>query len=185
MLCAEEGLILNVYPDPVGGNPTIGYGHKLTGAEIGSGIYRHGITPAEAQELLDRDIAIVDFELRQHVRVELNDNQRDALTCLAFNAGTGVLSGKAPKLMAAVNREDWVGAAREFLDICHVRRQDGSIVCADFLRQRRIAEAALFLSPVEDIGTEEILAQVSISLDSIRSDLWRGWRGNGDGNAGT
>jgi hypothetical protein len=44
------------YPSPEGGNPTIGYGHKLTDKEFNSGKFKSGLTAAGADSLFHVDV---------------------------------------------------------------------------------------------------------------------------------
>jgi len=175
MLCNFEGLRLKVYTD-VAGYATIGYGHKLTEDEIASGVYAHGITKVDADAILDRDVGTAERSIRQVINVALNPNQSDALVCLVFNVGAGLVHGKAPKLTAALQSEHWQTAANEMRDID--KRRDpktGALVVDAGLHARRAVEAALFLSPVDDIDHETVMASVGVSLDAIAGELAQSW----------
>ena len=175
MLCTFEGLRLFAYRCPAG-EPTIGYGHKLTEEELLSGVYSRGITKERAEELLDQDIAIAARTIASVVKVSLNANQRDALICLVFNAGGGVLLGTAPKMTAALKVGDWATAAHEMLDID--KRRDpgtGALVVDAGLHARRQVEAALFLSSTDDIDHDAVMSAVGVSLCQITADLEASW----------
>lgn len=173
MLCPAEGLVLHVEPCPAG-YPSIGYGHKLTPAELAVGAYAEGITKQEAQDMLDEDISVARAAVLRHVK-GLNENQLDALTCLCFNVGEGVFLGEAPKMTAALLAGDWATAAHEMLDIdkITIRHTDGrkSLLALSCLTNRRRTEAALFLSPVDGIDPAEVMASVGVSLEAMRWEL--------------
>ena len=96
-----EGLRLQVYKDAAG-LATIGYGHKITSDEgealavliNGKWIPYHttGIADAQANALLQSDVDKVDAAMNaQHLALDLNQNQWDAVADFAFNCGTGAL----------------------------------------------------------------------------------------------
>src|SRR5215469_13127525 len=79
-----EGLRLQSYQDSVG-VWTIGWGHTRN---VGPG---QSITQDQAMEFLKEDVqTCVDF-INSHCKVQLNQNQFDALVDFAFNLGTGAL----------------------------------------------------------------------------------------------
>lgn len=91
-----EGLRLREYRDEAG-YPSIGYGHKLTAAEIRSGLLHIGdrlvrFTPTpiareDADALLVQDLTIPEVTLQRFVAVELEQCQFDSLASLCFNIG--------------------------------------------------------------------------------------------------
>lgn len=179
MICSWEGLVLSIYLDKYG-YPTGGWGHKLTKAEQAEHPVKSPVSRELADRWLERDSAWVDASIDRHVTVALNANQRAALECLVYNTGPGVLTGGAPKLMAALHRGDFVAAADEFLDICHATdQQTGKRYRDKGLANRRKAERAVFLTPVTpeqpDIDLDAVLASIGVSLDQIRSDIASGW----------
>lgn len=106
---AFEGCRLEAYPDPgTGGAPwTIGYGHTDPGVCRGMVISRE-----QADKFLRADIAGAEAAVNRLVRVELNQQQFDALVDFAFNAGEHNLAGS--HLLACVNAGDFAAADREF-----------------------------------------------------------------------
>src|ERR1044072_4742451 len=78
---AEEGLRLNRYIDAVG-VPTIGYGHAIKKGERFT-----KITKAEAEQLLEDDLADAEDAVERLSHVELNSNQFSALVAFVFNLG--------------------------------------------------------------------------------------------------
>jgi len=131
-----EGVRLTAYPDPgTGGDPwTIGYGH--TGADIHAGLT---ITQAQAEEYLRQDVQKAAANVNTHVKVEITQDEFDALVDFAFNCGCGNLDTST--LLKKLNAGDHEGAAQEFLkwDMAGGHHMAG-------LLRRRQAEAALFLT---------------------------------------
>ena len=116
---------------------TIGWGHT-SGVQPGQ-----RITQAEADALLETDIAAVERTLPKTVHAPLTQGQWDALVSLCFNLKGGAqgLARIAPKLVAKLNSGDSSGAANELLDI---NRANGQVLPG--LTRRREAERTLFLS---------------------------------------
>lgn len=134
-----EGLSLKPYLDVVN-IPTIGYG---------STYYRNGkkvsmldkpISEDEAKSLLAY-IANKDFGefVNKVVKVELNQNQFDALVSFAYNLGNGNLQNST--LLKKVNQKDFVGASKEFVKW---NKAGGKELVG--LTKRREKERDLFLS---------------------------------------
>ena len=134
-----EGLSLKPYLDAVN-IPTIGYG---------STYYRDGkkvtlndkpISQDEANLLLEH-IANKDFgdKINTLVKVELNQNQFDALVSFCYNLGIG--NFKSSTLLKKINQADFKGASEEFIKW---NKAGGKIL--DGLTRRRQKEKELFLS---------------------------------------
>ena len=92
-----EGVKPFVYLD-VAGLPTIGAGHLLTRDELTSGEimidghaykYHDGLSDGAIDRLLMRDLHIAELAVKTNVKVELNQNQYNALVSFAFNVGIG------------------------------------------------------------------------------------------------
>lgn len=141
-----EGLILKAYDDhndhvvEVGqhaiGVLTIGYGH--TDAAGPPKVYvGQQITQTDADNILASDLASVEIEVNQLVKVPLNQNQYDALVSFQFN--TGAL-GKST-LLKVLNEKNYDGAADDFLAWDHA----GGVKLAGLTR-RREAERKMFLT---------------------------------------
>ena len=105
----REGCVLHAYPDPAtGGEPwTIGVGHT-GGVQEGD-----TCTPERAQSWLRQDVQIAEKCINNSVRVQLTQNQFDALVSLVFNIGCGNF-GKST-LLRLLNDGDDLKAADEFV----------------------------------------------------------------------
>jgi lysozyme len=131
-----EGLRLQPYHDPVG-FPTIGYGHLLS-REPWAPLERwKPITPSEAHDLLNIDLARAASAVLRMVKVPLTDAQYAALVDFAFNCGAGNL--QASTLLRLVNAERHDEVPPQFLRWVYARG-----VRLAGLVNRRTAEAALY-----------------------------------------
>lgn len=129
---------------------TIGWGHvvrvngkMLKGAEnkaLAYAQYPNGITIAQAEELLKQDIVTFIDAIKKMLKVELNDNQDNALISFAFNLGPGNLAKSTLLKKVNANPNDptirnefmkWVSKGTAF--------EKG-------LTRRRAAEADLYFS---------------------------------------
>ncbi|MDR0458251.1 MAG: lysozyme [Burkholderiaceae bacterium] len=99
----KEHRELTAYQDGAG-VPTIGYGHtgQVNGKPIIPG--KTTITPAQADQLLQEDLAPAEAAVRRDVTVPITQGQFDALTDFAYNAGAGSLHHSA--LLRKLNRRD-------------------------------------------------------------------------------
>lgn len=93
-----EGFSATVYICPAG-YPTIGYGHLVREAER----YEQGITEAEAEDLLRRDVQTAEKAVLCLIDVPLTDGQFDALVSFTFSLGAGALQRST--LRRKVNRQ--------------------------------------------------------------------------------
>ncbi len=96
LLAEWEGVELKVYKD-VAGLPTIGVGHLLTQDELTSGKilirgepirYADGLTKTQAMDLLDQDLERFEEAVNESGKVDLKQNQFDALVSFTFNVGS-------------------------------------------------------------------------------------------------
>lgn len=107
-----EGFSANAYLCPAK-IPTIGYGNTFweDGRKVRIG---EQISQSKALELLEfvanKDFADKIFSL---IKVQINQNQFDAMVSLAYNIGVGAFSKST--LLKKVNAKDFIGAANEFL----------------------------------------------------------------------
>lgn len=136
-----EGCRLKAYLDSVN-VPTIGYGHTK-GVKLGM-----VITETKAEELLRQDLEYFENRVLDLVKVNLLQNQFDALVSLTYNIGEGNL--KKSTLLKKLNNtiyfrmEELVSIADEFLKW---NKAGGKVLPG--LTKRRIAERMMFLSPIK------------------------------------
>lgn len=142
-IAQEEGTVLHVYND-VAGYPTVGIGHLLTDVEKTSGVFAKGITKQQALDLLASDVVVYESAVNKNVKVPLTQNQFDALVSFTFNLGVGALASSG--LLTKLNKNDYEGAADEFLKWCKAVI-DGKLQTNVGLLHRRQRERALFLKP--------------------------------------
>lgn len=135
----HEGLRLNVYLCPAG-KPTIGYGHMLLRSEL----HIKTITQAQADAFLAADCRIAEMYLNANVRVDLNQQQFDALVSFCFNLGVGAFDRSTMRRM--LNNRDYAGAANQFLRWNKIKNpRTGQFEISRGLNNRRIDERNLFL----------------------------------------
>ena len=128
-----EGFSSNVYLCPAGFK-TIGFGHKLP---------KHSnithISKENAEELLKKDIELVNMHLVRLLKVPISFFQEAALLSFIYNLG--IAAFQRSSLRQKLNREDYFAAADEFPKwvYCNKKKLRG-------LLQRRLAERELFLN---------------------------------------
>lgn len=158
-----EGWSPDVYTDQAG-LPTIGFGHLITQGEVGyvpadgasyaDGLkgwveaakahYPKALTDEEGMDLLRADVGLAEDVVRRRVRVELIQNQFDALVSFTFNVGARgfVTSSLLTRINRKASRED---IRRAFMMWIKVRDpKTGQRVQSQGLVRRRMKEADLF-----------------------------------------
>lgn len=70
------------------------------------------LTEQQATKLLAFDLEKFELDVKRFVKVELNENQRGALTSFAYNVGSTAL--KESTLLRKLNAHDYHGASLEF-----------------------------------------------------------------------
>lgn len=127
-----EGCRLTAYLDQVG-VPTIGYGSTV-GVRLGM-----TITQDEADQRLLNFLSDIEDDINNMVKVEIDQNQFDALCSFAYNLGPNAL--KRSTLLTKLNEGDFDAAADNFLKwVMAGGRVDPG------LTKRRAYERELFLS---------------------------------------
>lgn len=129
-----EGFSPTVYICPAG-YPTIGYGHLVREAAQ----YEQGITEAEAEELLRRDLRAAQNAVLRLIDVPLTDGQFDALVSFTFNLGAGALQRST--LRRKVNRQAHNEVPEQFMRWVWA----GGIIL-DGLKRRRTFEVQTYRS---------------------------------------
>jgi lysozyme len=134
-----EGFRPRLYNDPAG-HCTIGYGHLVhrgpcNGSEPPA--LRAGISRQQAAKLLRSDASVAVAAVDDHVTVRLSQAQRDALTSLAYNIGTGAFLSST--LLRRLNAGSYDMVPRELQRWVYAggRKLPGLVT-------RRAAEAKLF-----------------------------------------
>ncbi len=105
-----EGFSPTIYICPAG-YPTIGYGHVVLAHEREQ--FAAGLTPAEATELLRKDVRIAERAVLRLISVPLTDGQFDALVSFTFNLGAGALQRST--LRRKVNRGEHESVPAELM----------------------------------------------------------------------
>jgi GH24 family phage-related lysozyme (muramidase) len=100
-------------------------------------------TPKQAEEALQRELEGHERAVLRLVKVDLNQNQFDALVSFAYNVGNGALEKST--LLKKLNKGDYPGAQAEFMKW---NKAAGKTLRG--LSIRRAKEAALFAERVEE-----------------------------------
>ena len=125
-----EGCELQAYECPAG-VWTIGYGHIKTAHE------GKVITQEQADEMLVEEMEEYEGYINRAVKVELNQNQFDAMVSWVYNLGNGNLG--ASTLLKVLNMGDYAGVPAQML---RWNKAGGKVL--EGLTRRRQAEADLF-----------------------------------------
>jgi lysozyme len=131
-----EGCELRPYKDAAN-LWTVGIGHLIKDEEWEK--YKDGITEQEAEEILRKDINWAESAVNKYIKVELNQNQYDALVSLVFNIGSRAFFEST--LLKWVNEPK--PAAEIPKQLCRWNRAGGKPLLG--LARRRVAESALYL----------------------------------------
>ena len=144
LIKSYESLVLKAYVDTHDkqGSPiyAIGWGHagSINGEKI---VIDQTITKEEAEKLFLEDAKIYEKKVRQFVNVPLNQNQFDALVCMAYNVSTAHFEEMVKISELNKGMYDKVPDA-----MMHYNVADGRILRG--LTRRRKEEGQLFLKPV-------------------------------------
>lgn len=161
-----EGCYLTAYRCPAG-VLTIGYGttEAIDGKPITEGMT---ITQKQADELLVKNLKTYEKAVNDYVKVNLNQNQFDALVSFTYNVGCNAL--KTSTLLQLLNEGDYKEASEQF----ERWKYAGGKVLNGLIRRRK-AEKELFLKPYDnDIkkeDTELVTAVNKIISNGITLDV--------------
>lgn len=122
------------------GKWTIGWGHTKG---VRSGMVS---TVAECEDFLRKDVAEFEAIIKRHVKVDLTQNQFDALVSFAFNVGEGNFASST--LLRRLNSGNYDDVPAQ-LARWNKARVDGVLTPLAGLTRRRAAEAALFSMDTE------------------------------------
>lgn len=126
-----EGLRLEAYFCPAG-LETIGYGHVLKKGDPKK------ITESEANQILKKDLEYFETEVKNMLKVQVSQNQFDALVSFAFNLGPASL--KTSTLLNKLNTKQPLECIVEFLKWTLIGKERSF-----GLLKRRIIEASMFM----------------------------------------
>ena len=100
-----------LHASPEGGNPTVGFGHKLTNAEVKSGkVYGYDIntmTPEQAREVMLKDLEKAEESLKRELGKDfdkLDKTRKEMLLDFQYNLGSA--KSKFPTFTQAVIDND-------------------------------------------------------------------------------
>lgn len=142
-----EGFRSSAYIDS-SGLPVIGYGQtRINGTTVKLG---QSISQEQANIALEQELSQIQQLVQAHVKVDLNPHQLGALTSLVYNAGAVVVQNST--LINKLNGGDYLGAAQEFVR-WNKANSGGKLVVFPGLTKRRIAEQQLFLTPYEEVAS--------------------------------
>lgn len=142
-----EGFRSSAYIDS-SGLPVIGYGlSRVNGRNVVLGQY---ISRSQADLALEQELSQIQKLVLTHVKVDLNPYQLGALTSLVYNAGTVVITNST--LARKLNAGDYLGASQEFVRWNKANR-GGQLVVFSGLTKRRLAEQKLFLTPYNQLAS--------------------------------
>lgn len=122
---------------------TWGYGHCQKPGER----LPVNVTPEEGARIMSVDLFEAERAVRRGIKVELSQQEFDALVSLAFNCGEASVNGST--LAGMLNSGFRVKGAEQFLRFNKVRK-GGKLVESAGLTKRRIAERRIFLEGVYD-----------------------------------
>jgi lysozyme len=165
-----EGLYLTAYLDIVG-VPTIGFG-CTEGVSKEDVANKRTISAETAESMLMTELDRFQKGVEACVTVPLNDNEFAALVSFSYNLGLGSLQKST--LLKLLLSGDRAGAAEQFI---RWNKAGGKEVSG--LTRRRLAEKALFLSPVSSGSGGNLLPdgpsdeEISIKLEEIEKEATR------------
>ena len=121
-----EGYISTIYDDPITGDPTVGYGRVIF---CGDQFY-NTMTKTEAYAYLVQTVNNEGYAAKVNNllvsnKVKFNQQQFDALVCLVYNTGAGVLTGDTQLRKALLDCGDGSGTAEYYINGSYVRIRKG------------------------------------------------------------
>jgi len=140
----EEGMVASPTDDNYG-NMAVGHGHTPLAGEK----FDKPLSAAEADKLLIADIAKHQGGVMKKLKVPVNENEKAALTSLAFNKGAN--ADAVENIVNLINAGRRKEAAKEFLKYGKVKNKKTGEVSEDLLARRK-REKELFETPVKKKG---------------------------------
>ena len=139
LIKTSEKFEAKAYVDPGTGNIpiTIGYGTtRINGQPVQLGTT---ITQAQAEAYFKKDLVNFENETKRFIRVDVTQQEFDALVSFTYNVGSGNLQNST--LRSKINSKDYIGAADQFLVW---NKADNKVLPG--LTKRRAREKQLFLT---------------------------------------
>lgn len=134
----SEGLSLEPYLCPAG-VPTIGFGSTLYENNVPVTLDDASITEERATNIMLHQLVGYENAVNRYVKVNINQNQFDALVDFAYNTGVG--NFRTSTLLKKINQKDFEGASKEFRRWIY---SNGVVLNGLIVRRRR--EKDLFIS---------------------------------------
>lgn len=158
-----EGCVLKVYRD-VANLKTVGVGHLITKDE--DELFPDGmvITEEKAIELLNEDVQKCVVAIKKDIKVELNQNQFNALCSFGFNCGTGVYTKSSACI--ALNEGDVDTFCVKLLEWSRAKI-NGVYKTIPGLLNRRKSEVELFNKAVSESLEDVFNASVDLNSYSV------------------
>ena len=110
LIATFEGFLSDIYDDPWTGDPTIGYGRVIF---TGQQFYNH-LSKREAFAYLVQSVNNDGYATKMNEfllanKIKFNQQQFDAMVCLVYNTGTGVVTGEGDIHDAFLDCSDGTG----------------------------------------------------------------------------
>ncbi len=138
LLAEFEGYVSHVYTDSFTGDPTLGYGRVVvTGQQFYNDLTKREAFAYLVHTVNDEGYAsgVSDFLVNHSVK--FNQWQFDALVCLIYNTGTGILTGDSEIKNAILNCSDGTGTSSTvyYINGSDVRLRKGPSTSTDILKE--------------------------------------------------
>jgi len=127
------------------GRMTVGYGH--TGPEVKPGMI---VTETEATEILKTDLVTAERAVKRYVKVQLTQDQFDALVSFVFNVGAE--NFRKSTLLKRINAEASYDEIAYQFSRWNKSRVAGKLIVLGGLVKRRAREAKLFGAELPNLG---------------------------------
>lgn len=156
-----ESCVLKAYRDPP--RWAIGWGHTIAAGkpEVTPGMV---ITQDEADKIFLSDMIVYENYVKSFVKVQLNQNQFDALVSACYNMGPGHL--KIVINNSNLNYGNYDKIASELLKF---NASNGKVLKG--LTRRRTAEGALFNRPVGAFSLQTVSASISTKFTTTKNKI--------------
>ena len=132
-----EGYISSIYDDPITGDPTVGYGRVIYSGEQ----FYNTMTKNEAFAYLVQTVNNEGYASKVNSflvgnKVKFNQQQFDALVCLVYNTGAGILTGDDQLKSALLTCSDGSGGTTTYyINGSYVRIRKGPGTSYDIIKE--------------------------------------------------